>query len=102
MKKPLIGLATPEQIAEWKKTHGDVYAILAGEHICYVKKPNRATLSYVSTESATDPLGAMETLLDNCWIDGSEAIKTDDALFLAAAGQLNGLIEVAQAKLVKC
>jgi len=42
-----------------------------------------------------------EIMLNSCWIDGDEEIKTDDSLFLAASSKLAELIEVKEAELVK-
>ena len=50
---------------------------------------------------AKDPIKFNEIMLANCWLGGSEAIKTDDDLFLGASGKLAELIEVKEAELVK-
>jgi hypothetical protein len=94
------GEVTPEQIAEWKKKHGKVFAVIVDGHICYLKKPDRNTLSYASTIGMKDPIKFNEIMLENCWLGGSELIKTDDDLFLAASGKLVELINVKDAELV--
>ncbi|MDY0200974.1 MAG: hypothetical protein RBR40_08300 [Tenuifilaceae bacterium] len=100
MKKELIGQATPEQIEAWKKKHGKLFGIIVDGHICYLRKPDRRTLSYATAAGGSDPIKFNETLLNNCWVGGSEAIKTEDDLFLGASGKLAELIEVKQAELV--
>lgn len=97
----LIGQATPEQVAEWKKKHGDVFAIKVGGHICYLRKPDRKTLAYCNSVGKVDMIKYNETLLNNCFIGGSEDVKTDDKLFYGASGQLLNIIEVAEASLEK-
>lgn len=99
--KELIGQATPEQIEEWKRKHGDVRAVIVDGHIGYLKKPDRKTLSYASAVGSKDPVKFNEILLGNCWLGGSEDIKTDDALFFGASATLAELIEVKTAELVK-
>jgi len=114
-KKQLTGQATDEQIAAWKKIHGDVYSIEVEEHICYVKGFTREAMKYAlsqlkvridtSTNSAEMDVEKMlaigEVGLQNCFIGGSEAIKTNDRLWLSACMQMGELFEVAEAKIKK-
>lgn len=99
--KEFIGQATPEQIAAWKEEHGDVFSIKAEGHICYLKKPSRKAISYASVAGKVDPLKFNETLLRECWLGGSEEIRKNDDLFLAASGVLNDIVEVKEAELEK-
>lgn len=96
-----IGQATPEQIATWKEKHGEIFAIRAEGHVCYLHKPSRRAISYASVAGKTDPLKFNETLLRECWLGGSEEIRKNDDLFLAASGVLDRLIEVKEAELEK-
>ncbi len=96
----LIGQATPEQIEEWKKKHGKVWAIIVGGHICYIRKPNRAELSYSATVSQNNPLKGNEVLLKATWLGGSEAVQTEDELFFGASAKLADLITVKEAELI--
>ncbi|HOI32012.1 MAG: hypothetical protein PHG67_06180 [Bacteroidales bacterium] len=96
----LKGQATPEQIEAWKKKHGKVFAVKVDGHIGYLKKPDRRILSYATLAGSTDPIKFNETMLNNCWLGGSEAIKTDDDLFLGVSGKLAELIQVKEAELV--
>lgn len=100
-EKELIGKATPEQIEEWKKKYGTVHAVVVDGHIGYLKKPDRKVLGYASSVGAKDPIKFNELLLTNCWLGGSEDIKTDDEMFLGASSVLATLIEVKEAELVK-
>ena len=100
-EKTMIGQATAEQIKEWKETHGDVFAIRTEGHICYLKKPSRKAISYASVAGKTDPLKFNETLLRECWLGGSEEIRKNDDLFMAASGVLDQLINVKEAELEK-
>jgi hypothetical protein len=100
MKEELIGQATPEQIEAWKKKYGKLYGIKVDGHICYLKKPDRKTLSYASVAGAKDPLKFNEVMLNNCWVGGSDEIKTDDEMFLGVSGKISELINVKEAELV--
>jgi hypothetical protein len=99
-KKNLTGQVEPAQIEQWKKQCGEVKALIVDGHIGYLKKPDRRTLSYASTIGAKDPIKFNEIILNNCWLGGSEAIKTDDSLFLSAGQVLADLIQVKEAELV--
>lgn len=101
MKEELIGQATPEQIEEWKNKYGKMMAIKVDGHICYLKSPDRKTLGYASQAAKTNPMKFNEIVLTNCFVGGSEAIKTDDMLFLGASSVLEQLIEIKEAELVK-
>lgn len=97
----LIGQAAPEQVEAWKKEHKAVFAVTVDGHIAYLKKPDRKTLSFASAGGAKDPIKFNEVMLNNCWLGGSESIKTDDDLFLGVSGKLAELISVKEAELVK-
>lgn len=88
------------QIAAWKKEHKDVFAITVGDKTCYVHKPTRQILSAAFTQQ-NDPIKMGEFLLNNCWLGGDEEIREDDAMFLAAVGKLNTLVEVKEAEIKK-
>ena len=91
---------TEDTIKGWKKKHGDVFKVEVDGKVCYLHKPDRKTLAYVS-QAQSNPIRMTETLLNNCWIDGDEEIKTDDSLFLGVAQQLGALIDIKKAELVK-
>ncbi|MBP8040344.1 MAG: hypothetical protein KAZ36_00365 [Bacteroidales bacterium] len=95
------GKATPEQIAIWKHNYGDVYEVNVEDKYCYLKKPDRKTLSFAATVGETDPMKFNEIVLNNCWISGDETIKTNDELFFAVVAKLNALIEVKSAEIKK-
>ncbi len=93
----LIGKASAEQIAEWKAKHKKVHAIEVDGHIGYVKSPGRIEMSHASTVGLNDPIRFNEALLNDCWLGGSDEIKTDDDLFLGASGVLGEIVTVSQA-----
>ena len=99
-KEKLTGEATLVQIAEWKNKYGKVFGIKVGDHICYLKKPDRKILGAASVAAKVNPLKFNEVILNNCFIGGSEAIKTDDELFLGASSVLADIIQVKESELV--
>lgn len=103
METKLKGQATPEQIATWKQEHGAIYAVKVDGHVCYLKTPTRHILGFASAGSEGGKQGIKynEILLKNCWVGGSEEMKTDDALFLSVSGKLNELLDIKEAELEK-
>lgn len=99
--KKLVGQATPEQIEAWKKKHGEIFAVKCNGHVAYLKKPSRKAISYASMAGKTDPMKFNEAILNDCFIGGSEAIKTDDSLFLGVSAKIADLIEIKEAELEK-
>ena len=96
----LKGTATTEQIAEWKKKHGDIFKVEVGDSVCYLKKPDRKTMSYVAT-LGNNPIRANEALLQNCWLGGDESIKTDDEKFFGVSAKLAEIIQIKEAEITK-
>lgn len=92
--------ATPEQIEKWKLAVGDVFAIKVDGKICYLKRPDRKTLSFAS-QVGNDPLKFNEVILKNCWLGGDEEMMSDDSLFLAVCTQIDQVTEFKKAELVK-
>ncbi|MGC8825221.1 MAG: hypothetical protein ACP5PZ_11635 [Bacteroidales bacterium] len=86
-----IGEATPQQIAQWKAEHKVVKEVEVDGHVCYLRLPDRKILGMASS-LGTDPVKFNELLLNNCWLGGSEAIKTDDQLFFGVSQVLAELV----------
>ena len=99
--KELKGTATDEQVAMWKNLHKEVFSVTVEKSVCYLKKPDRATIKAVTAIGSNDPIRASEILLENCWLGGDDTIKTDDEKFFGVSQQLATLVEVKQAELKK-
>lgn len=82
------------RIAEWKKKYGDVFKYTVDGKTCYLRKPDRTILAYVRVASNDNDVRFNELLLENCWLDGDEEIKTDDAYFLGISNFLPQIIEI--------
>lgn len=100
MSKELTGTATAEQIEKWKKTHGSVFKVKVAESVCYLKTPDRKTMAYVAT-LGNNPVRANEALLENCWLGGDEAIKTDDEMFFGVSSKLAEIVQIKDAAITK-
>lgn len=119
-EEKLIGEVSQEQIDKWKadpKIQG-VSGIIVGGHICYVRKPDRSIVSYALSQMSfvmlqgdtpDDPgklemsMGKLqkqgEAVLNNCWLGGSEAIRTDMSLWTGACLKAGELIEYKEAQI---
>lgn len=93
--------ASDEQIAAWKKEHGDVFVYTADGKRCYLKKPDRNTLSVAAAMGMANPLRYNEILLENCWLGGDEQIRTADGYFLGISQKLSELVEIKEGELKK-
>ena len=92
---------TQKQIDAWKAEHGEIFALKIGDKICYLKTPNRKTLSYAAMAGQKDNMAFNEIILKQCWLGGDEEIQTNDGLFLSASSKLPELIQIKEAELVK-
>lgn len=90
---------TKEQVAEWKKKHGDIFELSVEGKSCIVRRPNRKDLSYVSV--VNDPIKMSETLLKQLWVDGDKEIQEDDTLFLAVVPKMEEVIKVKKSAIKK-
>lgn len=96
----LKGQATAEQVNDWKKKHGDVFKVEIDGSVCYLKKPDRKTMTYVAT-LGNSPVRANEALLENCWLGGDDDIKKDDEKFFGVSAQLAEIIQIKEAEITK-
>lgn len=90
-----------ERIEELKAKFGTIHKLTVEDKSALLKSPDRKTLSYASSVATKDPMKFNEIILNNCWIEGDEEIRTNDAYFLGAAAQIAELIEVKKATLEK-
>lgn len=76
-----------------------MFCVVVGDKVAYLKRPSRQALSAAAVVGKNDPMKYNEILLNNCWLDGDEEIKTDDSLFLGVSAKLGELVEVKEAEL---
>ena len=94
-------MASKQQIATWKKQHGDIFEITSGDKTAYIRKPNRTELSYAMTMAQTNPLALGEEILRQCWLDGDKEIQDDDSHFLGVAQQIEQIITIVDSEIKK-
>lgn len=94
-------LSLEQKISQWKKKYGEVFEIIVEDKKAYIHRPDRVTLKAAFTLATSDPLGFAEVILENCWIEGDEEIKTNDAYFLGVVGQIQTIVETKEAELKK-
>lgn len=102
-KVQIIGEATKEQIAAWKKEHGFLIAIKVKNDdgsvsICYLKPADRNTASLAYTHIANKRMSeAGSVFLTNCWVSGDESIKTVDKKYISACNEAYACLDIAEA-----
>ena len=94
---------TKEQLAAWKKKHGELFEIEVEGKKAILKKPSRKDLSYAfaASGSGKDAIKFNEAILNNCFVAGNEEIKTDDECFLAVMPHLESLVKIKEAHIKK-
>lgn len=92
---------TPDRIEMLKKKHGDIFEYEADGMSCILKRSSRTVISAASTIGASDPLKFAEVVLENCWVEGNDTLRTDDRYFLGLQQQINQLVEIKVGKLKK-
>ena len=90
---------TKEQVAEWKRKHGDIFELSVEDKSCIVRRPNRKDLSYVSV--VKNPIQMSETLLKQLWVDGDKEILEDDSLVLAVIPKMEEVIKIKESAIKK-
>lgn len=90
-------------VEELKARHGEIYQITVEGRSCIVRKPTRRDLSFAMAGSngGRDIVKMEEILLGNCWLQGDESLRSDDAAFFAVAEKLAALMETKEAELKK-
>ena len=98
----LLGLATQEQIRNWKQQHaGGIYALETGGHIAYFKNPGRQEVNCALRKSDKDRvLDVYEELAAVTFLGGSEEVLRDDRKFLGICRELKSKLDGARVRLV--
>lgn len=101
----LIGEATEEQIAAWKKQTGadQLLRIKVKNNdgsisVCYLKPADRNVSSLAYTHMANKKMiEAGGVFIANCWLGGDERIKTVDRMYIAACQEAYDALDLAEA-----
>lgn len=103
MKTVLIGEATPEQIAQWKKEHpkGITGFETNDGKVAYFKTPERDVLK-MATDAVQNGISEYnEVIAENCFIGGEKTVLTDVKYYNSLGKAMNELAEGVKGKLVK-
>lgn len=93
---------TDEQIAKWKREHGELSLIVVGDEIGVVRKVNRRDLKESLPLIQSDgELGMLEQMLENVFLGGSDLILKDDDYFISALQVVKEMTTMKQAALLK-
>ena len=86
------GALTESQVAAFKEKHRKSFAVEVRDgdevHVGYFKRPTFETIKAVTKVAKTDEVEAGKVMFDNCWLGGSEELRTDALLFMAVQKQL--------------
>jgi hypothetical protein len=92
---------TPEQIADLKAKHGDLFLITVEDKAAIFKRPTRKALSYAAKAGEKDPLAFNEVIMRDTFIEGDKELMEDDGYFLGAANQIAEIVSVKTSSLEK-
>lgn len=90
-----------EQIDGFKKKHGDVFEVTAGDMSCLLRKPTRDNLAQAMAMSKSDPLKMTEVILANTWLAGDEEIKSDLGALVGISTQIDQILEIKNSEIKK-
>jgi hypothetical protein len=100
-EEKLSGQVSDDQIAMWKKQYRDIFSVMAGSKICYLKRPDRNTLKATNAIAEQDGMRGNEVLLEGCWLGGDLEMKTNDEYFLEVVPVLEDIADFGRAELKK-
>ncbi|MBD5231926.1 MAG: hypothetical protein HDS66_07240 [Bacteroidales bacterium] len=90
------GGVSEAQVEAWKQQHRKSFAVEVQDgdevHIGYFKRPTFETIKAVTKVAKTDEVEAGKVMFNNCWLGGSEELRTDALLFMAVQTQLGQVL----------
>src|SRR5690554_5109067 len=90
-----------KEIEAVKAKHGKLHMLTVEDNWAILNEPSETGLGLARVKGTQTTMGFNEIILKNCMVLGDEEIRTDDAYFLAASGQLSKIIEMKEASLEK-
>lgn len=94
--KVFMGDLTVAQIDAFKAKHRKSFAIEIQDgdevHVGYFKRPTLETLKAVTKVAKSDEVEAGKVMFDNCWLGGSQELRTDALLFMAVQKKLGEML----------
>lgn len=95
--KTVDGGVTEEQIAAWRNQHGRVAEVEVVDpdfqeiHKGWFRRPDMKTMQMFSAMAKNNEIKGAEALFDNCWLGGSQLMKTDAVYKLQGLGALQNI-----------
>lgn len=84
---------TKEQIEQYKKQYGSIFKYTSDDgKQCLLKSPDLVTLDACRTISEGSSIKFDKALVDNCWIDGDQEMKTEDKYLMGLFDWLGAII----------
>lgn len=85
---------TKEQIKKYKGEHGTLYRYTADDgKSCLLRSPDLNILDACRTVSGGSSIKFDKALVENCWVDGDEELKTVDKYQMGLFDWLGGIIQ---------
>lgn len=96
------GQLPPADIDRLKQQYGRIYCVEVEDddstiHCAYFRRPDMATMAAMTKMAKTDDIKASQILVDNTFVAGDTAIKSDPVLFIGAVGQLSHILSAVKA-----
>ncbi len=94
--KVFNGDLTEAQVKAFKTQHRKSFAVEIQDgnevHIGYFKRPTLETLKAITKVAKSDEVEAGKVMFDNCWLGGSQELRTDALLFMAVQKKLGEVL----------
>lgn len=86
--------ATPEQIAAWKESYGNIYEVPTEDgRVIYLRKPSKDDLLYAASVGSSSNLAFNEAVAGNCIIGGDMELFDDPGAFVVICNLVDTLVE---------
>lgn len=97
---------TKEQIAGWKKEHGDIFHYKSKDgKECYFRRPSRSVLAASAVVAGNDNFAQKQFMINNCFLGGNPELNSvspeNDKYFFGLVQHIESLIEVVEGELKK-
>lgn len=85
---------TKEQIEQWKLQYGSIFRYKSEDgKVCYLKTPTLTIIDACKTIAGGSSIKFDIALVDNCWIEGDDELKTQDKYRMGLFDWLGGIIK---------
>ncbi len=99
--RELLQKAFDDKCAAILAKHPKSHILTVGDKHCFLNPMNRQIIAMAKDLSKGDEVETIEMILENCWIEGDEEIKTDDDYFIPAMASVKELFNLKTSTLKK-